>query len=158
MSDSSVGFVDSCLRDARRFLAAGDKVSYRTLLRDIMKSSGEYPVLGLDIDGVITDFPDIFRVLSSSWPGLVVIVSYRSDAVAAEKLLRDSGIYFDKLVLSPTMDKSGIIRSEGIGVFIDDQDECVLNVDVGVVVLKVRNGGNFDDGKWLYSKDTGRLV
>lgn len=158
MGNIPVGYISERLGYARDLLAVGDLDGYRDVLRDVVKLSGDYPILGLDIDGVVTDFVDIFRALSNSWPGLVYVVSFRSDYVAAEKLLKDLGVYFDKLVLSPTLDKSGIIGDLGIGVFIDDQDECVRSVGDDVVVLKVRNGGNFVDGQWLYSRSTGRLV
>ena len=38
-----------------------------------------------------------------------------------------------------------------IDVFFDDQDECIVAVDERTLVLKVRNGGNFDfdTRKWL---------
>lgn len=158
MGNVPVGYLSERLGVARDLLVVGDLDGYRDVLRDVVKLSGDYPILGLDIDGVVTDFVDVFRALNNSWPGLVCVVSFRSDYGAAEKLLRELGIYFDKLVLSPTLDKSDVVRSLGIGVFVDDQDECVRNIDDNVVVLKVRNGGNFVGGKWLYSRSTGRLV
>jgi len=132
----------------------GDLNGYQASLRSIVKMSGNYPILGLDVDGVITDRVEIFKTLSNSWPGLVIIVSFRSDYDKTLNLLNDLGIYFDKLILSPTLDKSDIINSEKIDIFIDDQDECVQNVNEALI-LKARNGGNFTKGKWLYSDRTG---
>ena len=158
MSDSSVGFIERRLVEARNLFVVGDVVGFNSALRDVVKLSGCFPVLGLDIDGVITDFPEIFKDLSNSWPGRVVVVSFCSDYDKAFKLLKSFEIYFDDLVLSPSLDKSEIIRSEKINIFIDDQDECVKNINNDVLVLKVRNGGNFAGGKWLYSTITGKLV
>jgi hypothetical protein len=35
-----------------------------------------------------------------------------------------------------------------------------MHVPEGVTILKIRNGGNYDfeERKWLYSEQTGRLV
>ena len=158
MNDVSVGYIEECLVTARSLLVVGDYDGYRASLRNIIKMSGDHPILGLDVDGVITDYVDIFKTLSNSWPGLVIIVSFRSNYDNAVNLLNDLGIYFDKLVLSPTLDKSEIIKSEKISIYIDDQDECVQNIGDDVLVLKVRNGGNFAEGKWLYSNRTGKLI
>ena len=158
MSDSSVGFIERRLVEARNLFVVGDVVGFNGALRDVVKLSGCFPVLGLDIDGVITDFPEFFVSLSNSWPGRVVVVSFRDNYDKAFKLLKNVGVYFDDLILSPSLDKSEIIRSEKINIFIDDQDECIQNVDDNVLVLKARNGGNFSGGKWLYSMVTGKLV
>jgi len=158
MSNIPVGYIDQRLVSARYLLSVGDLNGYKNVLRDLVKLSGDYPILGLDIDGVVTDFVDVFKTLSNSWPGLVIVVSYRSDYDNTVKLLNELGIYFDELVLSPTLDKFNIVCDKGINIFIDDQDECIQNINDDVVVLKVRNGGNFVDGKWLYSKSTGKLV
>jgi hypothetical protein len=42
----------------------------------------------------------------------------------------------------------------------DDMDEVITHIPEDVMVFKVRNGGNFcsDSGKWLYSKNTGKLI
>jgi hypothetical protein len=39
-------------------------------------------------------------------------------------------------------------------------DEVITHIPEDVMVFKVRNGGNFcsDSGKWLYSKNTGKLI
>jgi hypothetical protein len=37
-------------------------------------------------------------------------------------------------------------------------DECLINMPEDVTVFKIRNGGNFDNGKWLYSNITGRQL
>lgn len=114
--------------------------------------------LGIDIDGVITEWPSFFRNLSKSWPGRVSIITYRPDKNLAEKLLQSLDIYYDDIHLVDKLDKSDKIIELNIDVYIDDQDECILNVPSNVAVMKVRNGGNYKDGKWLYSNETGRSI
>lgn len=114
--------------------------------------------LGIDIDGVITEWPDFFKDLSRSWPGRVSIITYRPNKESAEKLLLSLGVYYDDIHLVSGLDKSEKISELGIDVYIDDQDECTLNIPSTVAVLKVRNGGNYKDGKWLYSNETGRSL
>ena len=57
-------------------------------------------------------------------------------------------------------DKAKVIAKKGISVYFDDQDEILLHVPEGVTVLKIRNGGNYDfeERKWLFSEETGRMV
>ena len=56
--------------------------------------------------------------------------------------------------------KADVIARLGITVYIDDQDEVLMHVPMNVTILKMRNGGNYDDAKkkWLYSSVTGRPV
>ena len=114
--------------------------------------------LGLDIDGTITEQPEFFRNFSKSWPGRVSIISYRSDESKAIELLRELDIYYDDIYLVKSLDKSDMIIKLGVNVYVDDQDECILNIPENVTVLKVRNGGNFQNKKWIYSDQTGRLL
>jgi uncharacterized HAD superfamily protein len=116
------------------------------------------PHLGIDIDGTITENPDFFRILSNSWPGEVTILTFRNNVEETIEFLRELSIYYDELHFCKSMDKSGDIKSLGIDVYIDDQDECIYKIPDQVTVLKIRNGGNFKSGKWLYSEDTGKLV
>lgn len=114
--------------------------------------------LGLDVDGTITEWPEFFRNLSKSWPGRVSIVSYRSDREKLVDLLNELDVYYDDIHLVKTMDKSDTLIELGINVYIDDQDECLFNIPNNITVMKVRNGGNFHNGKWLYSDETGILL
>jgi len=75
-------------------------------------SSGD---LGLDIDGVITAFPDHFASLSTQWRnggGHVHIVSSRSnraDVLATTKAELDSyGIAYDSLYLLPSIETAQV--------------------------------------------------
>lgn len=145
------------LLEARNYLAVRDD-AFLSSLRDINRLIVNGPVLGLDIDGTITDYLDTFRSMSNNWHGKVIIVTYRTDYKKTFDELSHLGIHFDELILSPTLDKSDVIHNNGIDVFIDDQDECFQNVSPKVLVLKVRNFANFRNGKWFYSNSTGKSI
>lgn len=130
---------------------------------DIIKSlssNDHYPILGVDLDGTITDGLLVFKIMMDTWPGKVIVITYREDAEKAKAYLDDNYIKYDKLILAKDMDKSEIIKNEGVDLYIDDQDEMIQNIPEDVTVLKMRNGGNFDydDKKWLYSKKTGKVI
>lgn len=117
--------------------------------------------LGLDLDGTIDEAPAFFSWLSRSWPGRVVVITYRPDRDEAARDLRELGVRWDELVLVDSFEqKADEIAERGIGVYFDDMDEMLRHVDERVAVFKVRNGGNFDfeQARWLYSRHTGRLV
>lgn len=118
----------------------------------------KYPTLGVDLDGTITDSPEFFKTMMGTWPGRVIVVTYREHLRGAIDDLADFD--YDEVVLAPSMDKSSIIIEKGIDVFIDDQDEMIYNIPEHVTVMKIRNGGNFDydEKKWLYSEETGRMI
>ena len=39
-----------------------------------------------------------------------------------------------------------------------DQDECLMDIPPAVTVFKIRNDGNFEESKWLYSSRTGTNI
>jgi len=121
-----------------------------------MHNNFDIPTLGIDLDGTIDEYPLFFRTLSNSWPGRVVIITYRKNQAAAEERAKEFGIKFDELILATSMDdKAKIIKRENIGAFFDDMDEFITHIPDSVPVFKVRNGGNFENGKWIYSSATG---
>lgn len=129
-----------------------------TVVKNIFEDA---PTLGLDLDGTIDEAPGFFKLLTMIWPGAVVIITCRGDGAqeAAEERAKELGVYFDKLVVvNGLRDKAVVIREHEIGVYIDDQDECLMDIPLDVTVLKIRNPGNFEDGRWLYSDATGELV
>ncbi len=67
-------------------------------------------------------------------------------------------IYYDHLII--TDKKADFIINEGITIFFDDTDEYFLTLPDTVCVFKIREPGNFDfeDHKWLYGKQTGKLI
>lgn len=127
----------------------------------LVARSLEVPVqpLGLDLDGTIDENPQFFGLLSRLWPANVYVITYRDDRDKAEHDLRNFGIRYDDVILVDSFaEKAKVIKRLKIGVYIDDMDEVITHVPAHVTVLKVRNGGNFTDGKWLYSNKTGRAV
>lgn len=75
--------------------------------------------------------------------------------------LERHGIRFTDLVLVDSFEgKAEVIAERGISFFIDDQPEMLRNVPPNVGVLLFRNEGNFDfeDCKWMFSDQTGKLV
>lgn len=119
----------------------------------------EAPILGLDIDGTIDESLEFMKLLSRTWPGKIIIITARSDQAGAINDLERWAIEYDQLITVKRLEeKAQIIRKHGVDVYIDDQDECISNIDDSVTVLKLRNGGNFEKGKWLYSADTGTNI
>ena len=113
--------------------------------------------VALDIDGTISEHPELFALLSASLRAAghtVVVLTYRDPERAEHTRTQLAGwrISFDELVFAGSLSGKGeLCRHHAIDVFIDDQDECIVGVPESVLVLKVRNGGNFDyDGRrWL---------
>ena len=147
------------LRKTKRFLATDrqcDVEKARDCVSDITKNIFDAAPLGIDLDGTIDEAPEFFSMLSKIWPGFVYIVTYRRDYEKACSDVKSYGVYADKVILADKLDKSSIIKKYGIKYYIDDMDECLSNMPEDVTVFKIRNGGNFDDGKWLYTKSTGQ--
>lgn len=120
-----------------------------------------YPSIGLDIDGVVDECSLFCRTLTAVWPGKVYVVSYRSDMEKAVKFLERFNIRYDEIILVSSFDqKAVVIQERGISTFFDDQPEMLKNVSPMCQVMLVRNEGNFDfeDKKWMLSKETGKLV
>lgn len=113
--------------------------------------------IALDIDGTISEHPEFFAVLSSSFRAAghqILVLTYRDPerAASTEAQLVQWGVEYDELVFSQSLQGKGrICVSHGVDLFIDDQDECIADVPGHVLVLKVRNGGNFDfdRSRWI---------
>lgn len=144
----------------RPLLAAQQYAKAESAACGIIKNIfAEAPKLGLDLDGTIDENPQFFSLLSRVWPGEVIIVTFRSDITQAVLDVLRHGIKYDRVVLAKKLNgKAAIIEELGIDVYIDDQDECLSNIDPKVTVFKIRNNGNSENGRWLYSRETGQLV
>ena len=119
------------------------------------------PSLGIDIDGCVDEAPLFFQLLTKHWPGKVFVISYRSDRAKAEADLAKYRIHYHELILVSSMQaKAEVIRLNGILVFFDDQPEVLKGISPSTQVMLVRNGGNFDfdDCRWMFSEETGKLV
>jgi len=117
--------------------------------------------LGLDLDRLLDDANDSFKLLANIWPGLVVVISYRTGYAKAESDLAALGIEYDDVILAESFDaKADVIAAKNIGVYFDDQPEMLKNIPAGVHVFLYRNGGNYKFSKklWLFSSRTARLI
>ncbi len=137
----------------------------RAKLRELIRNTTDdlpAPVnLGLDLDGLLDEATDFFKLLAKIWPGNVVIISFRDDVEKAEADLKQLGIEYDELILVDSFDaKATVIANKNVGVYFDDQPEMLKNIPEGVHVLLYRNGGNFDfdDRLWLFSDRTAKLI
>lgn len=112
--------------------------------------------IGIDIDGTITENIEFFRTLSTMWPGNVYIITYRDNLERTKNELDGYGIQYTDVILVKTFaEKAAIIKHFDIKVYFDDMDEVITHIPEDVTVMKVRNGGNFNDGKWAYDSKTG---
>jgi uncharacterized HAD superfamily protein len=119
------------------------------------------PSLGIDLDGCVDEAPIFFSTLTHSWPGKVVVITYRDDRGKAEQFLKQHNIRWDELILVNSFDeKAKVIEEKGIGIYFDDQPEMLKDIPQGVAVMLVRNEGNydFDTKKWMFSKNTGKIT
>ena len=117
--------------------------------------------LGLDLDGCITDAPEFFCAWAHSWPGRVVVITYRRDRQKAIDDLASRNIRYDDLILVDRFEaKAEVIAQYEVSLYVDDQPEMLKNVPIGVNVMLFRNEGNFDfkDRKWMLSDQTGKLM
>lgn len=119
------------------------------------------PSLAIDIDGCVDEAPIFFQILTQLWPGKVFVISLRNNHEKTKAYLDSKRIRCDELVLVNFFEeKAEVIKNNGIMVFIDDQPEVLNHVREQCNVMLFRNGGNFDyeDKKWLFSENTGKLV
>jgi uncharacterized HAD superfamily protein len=113
--------------------------------------------IGLDIDGLLDERPDFFSFLSHALRAaghFVAVLTYRDadSRTRTEGQLAGWAISYDELHFARSLsDKGRLCRELKIDVYFDDQDECLVGVDEGTTVFRIRNGGNFDfaGGKWL---------
>jgi uncharacterized HAD superfamily protein len=125
--------------------------------------AGKYlqPSLGIDIDGCVDEAPIFFKILTNTWPGKVFVVSFRKERGPAEAVLAKHDIRYDELILVDSLSaKAEVIVKNGIFIFFDDQPECLKDIDCMTNVFLFRNEGNFDyeDKKWMFSDQTGKMV
>jgi hypothetical protein len=122
--------------------------------------------VALDIDGTISEHPEFFAVLSAALRAAghqVLVLTYRDPARAdaTRASLAAWGVQFDELVIAPSLEAKGALCGAlGVDLFFDDQDECIVAVPEGVLVCKVRNGGNFDFARqrWLGTSRLTELI
>ncbi len=126
-----------------------------------LPTSCKQQVLGLDLDGVITEAAEFFSAWTHSWPGRVIVITYRRDRAKAIADLQEHKIRYDDVVLVDRFEaKAEVIAEQGVTMYIDDQPEMLKNIPPGVQVMLFRNEGNydFDDRRWMFSGETGKQV
>jgi hypothetical protein len=120
--------------------------------------------IGIDLDDCITYSPDFFVLLTHALYGNaeIHIITNREQTSASERSTRDQleelNIKYHHLKL--TGDKADYIIDKGITIYFDDTDEYFLNLPESVTVFKIREPWNFDfeEHKWIYKSNTGRLT
>lgn len=110
-----------------------------------LTSRYKHPVLGLDLDGVITDAPEFFSAWTHSWPGKVIVITYRRDRPKAIADLQERNIRYDEVVLVDRFEaKAEVIAEHGVTMYVDDQPEMLKHIPAGVQVILFRNEGIYD--------------
>lgn len=103
--------------------------------------------VALDIDGSITEHPAFMAALSQA-PGTEIhILTGRGpeDHEATVRELATLGIRYSKIHYADTWaDKGALCESLRIEILVEDQDEYIRHIPERVLVLKPRNGGNYD--------------
>jgi uncharacterized HAD superfamily protein len=118
--------------------------------------------IALDIDGVITEYPEVFHQLSHALiksNEIYVITNRDPDSVEEIKTeLAAYGIRWDHLII--TAKKAEAIMKFGVQMVYEDTDEYFLELPPSVCVCKVREPGNFNyqTKKWIYGKKTGENI
>jgi hypothetical protein len=127
----------------------------------------EWPMrVGLDLDGLLDERPAFFAFLTAALRAaghFVAVLTYRDPEGRArtEAQLAAWGIAHDELHFARSLDDKGrLCRELELDIYFDDQDECLVGVDEGTTVFKIRNGGNFDfdERKWLSTAKLTRLL
>jgi|ETNvirnome_2_300_1030623.scaffolds.fasta_scaffold12250_4 uncharacterized HAD superfamily protein len=115
--------------------------------------------IAIDLDNTITFAPKFFSQLTHSLKenNYVYVITNRDMSIWADtkKELRDLGIHYNHLIF--TADKKTAIIENEIEALFEDTDEYFLDVPEEIVVLKIREPGNFDftKKKWIYGNRTG---
>lgn len=119
------------------------------------------PTLGIDLDGCVDEAPCFFHILSTVWPGDVLVITFRCDREKVIADLEKHRIRYTDVVLVNSFDrKAEVIAERQISFYIDDQPEMLKNISAKTAVMLFRNEGNFDfeDRRWMFSDQTGKLV
>ena len=106
--------------------------------------------IGLDIDGTITEHPEFFAALSQSEKFEVHVITGRGaeDIKDTTAELTALGIRWDKIHHADNWeDKGRVCKELGIEVMFDDQDEYISRISCDTLVLKPRNGGNWNSAR-----------
>jgi hypothetical protein len=121
--------------------------------------------IGIDIDHTITASKNsikFFSLLTNllSTDVEIYIITNREPGTEKEVVqeLVKLGIKFNFIII--TAKKAEYISKEGISIFFENEDENFLSIPETVLVLKVRERGNFSfsEKKWLSSKNNTKII
>lgn len=110
--------------------------------------------IGLDIDGTITEYSGFFADLARVNDFQIYVITGRDPLDHQETLaelqrydIRHNGVYYAE----NWEDKARLCQDLGIRIMFDDQDEYIEHMPPDILVMKPRNGGNwnFDKKTWL---------
>jgi hypothetical protein len=131
----------------RYFQGRANSVQARSAAQKIVMPL-KVPVLGLDLDGVITNATEFFSAWTNSWPGKVIITTYRRDRTQAIADLQERNIRFDEVVLVEHFEaKAEVIAKYGVTMYVDDQPEMLRHIPEGINVMLFHNRCNYDFGE-----------
>lgn len=113
--------------------------------------------VGLDIDGTILENAKFFSELSQSESFEIFIITGRdfTDHADTLKELKDLDIRYDSVHYAEDWEDKGRLCGElGIQILFEDQDEYISHIPLETLVMKPRNGGNWNSGKkdWYTKK------
>jgi len=118
--------------------------------------------VGLSFENTIEAFPDLFRLITGrirDVAELHILISGQWDDIATvEARLSSLQIGYD--CVAHVGDNPKYIEEQDIKIVISDDDSLFCSLPKEIIVLKLRESGNFDfeDAKWVYLKDHGVTV
>jgi hypothetical protein len=110
--------------------------------------------IGLDIDGTISENSAFFATLAKSPDFEIYIITGRDQSDHKETLdelrrydIQHKGVYY----ADNWEDKGRLCKDLGVKIMFDDQDEYIHHIPLDILVMKPRNGGNWNEKKdtWL---------
>lgn len=123
--------------------------------------------ISIDIDGTINcsdtamSFFRIMTHLLSPDPDVSIIILTNREPGTEEQIaqeLAEMHIQYDKIIITP--DKPDYIKKHKISVVFENEDEYFQGLGPDVLVLKVREKGNYNyfSGRWYGSADTVEMI
>lgn len=142
------------LSEAKRALVSGDEANAIKMLKEHLLEPKDKIKVALDIDGVIDENREFFSKLSQNPEFDISIVTGRDpkNHTSTVLFLENCKISYNDIHYADTWtDKARICQELGVKVFIEDQDEYIKHLPEGILVLKSRNGGNYNfrRSSWL---------
>ena len=120
--------------------------------------------IAIDLDNTITASEQSIEFFSILTNLLIVehtiyIITNREPGTEQEiaEELSDLGIDYSEIII--TGKKAEFITDNNITVFFENQDNYIQELKLNeALVFKIRESGNWEDGKWLGSKKTTKMI